>query len=86
MTVQKRKSIDWFNLNEADFPLFIATVLSSWTTLVWCVPRDEVPHLLLDGHLRRHLLATDRRLHRHAGLEGHVGRGVSAGLWGLHGA
>ncbi len=26
------------------------------------------------------------QLHRHAGLEGHVGRGVSACLWGLHGA
>lgn len=42
--------------------------------------------LLLDGYLRRHLLRANRRLHRHAGLEGHTGCGVSACLWGLHGA
>lgn len=43
--------------------------------------------LLLDGHLSGHLLGSySRLLHRHAGLEGHCGRGVSASLWGLHGA
>lgn len=42
--------------------------------------------LLLDGHLSGHLLGGNSRLHRHTGLEGHRGRGVSASLWGLHGA